>query len=217
VNDGHEPEGMIQARRAAAAAIAMARANVAAMLSTEDAWRRIDREQLDKLYCHAWEAPNARALADFLADMVPNEFLQSNNSPIPSDGEAIRKSVAFDIKSRKLFSAVIEAGLAEQQGVDGNLLVGSSFNAQALETLLDEWLRAGQYRGAFDGSPLSEIDKMVSRHAEGAGDAIQTRLGLLVPVATAIHIWRLCESLPPDHAQRLGWHAQDEAQPGPVH
>lgn len=215
--DAYAPEGLTLARRFAADAIATARKNVAAMLGSQEAWRRIDAEQLAKLHWHARKSPNARALADFLAEMVPAEFLQSAGRPAAIEGEDAKKNLSSDVKARKLFSAVIEAGLAEQQSAEGKLLVGSAFSAQALERVLDAWLAAGQHRGPCDGSPLSEIDKMLSRYTQSAEEVVQTRLGLMVPVTTAIHIWRLCESLPPEDAQRMEWpdSVQGDVSPAP--
>lgn len=214
------PASLNESYRTSAQSIADARKSLRAMLSAPEAWQRFCSDKVRALRLHAVEAPSARALSDFLCEMVPAEFMRPGG--VPATAQAAAQAIAADLRMLKLRSAVIEAGLVEQLRADGSFAQGQAFSAEQLERSLDDWLRAGRHRGAaFDSAPLSEIDRMITRHAQAAEDGLHTRYGLVFPVAMAIHIWRELEQAPPELAQKVGWAGPlegkgDAAGPVPV-
>jgi len=104
----------------------------------------------------------------------------------------------------KLQSALIEAALAEQQTQAGEMLEGTLFCPVLLEESLDNWLRAGEYRGR-ENSPLTEIARLVAQSSGSPEESLQTRLGLLVPITAAVHIWRAVHLADMDEQLKLGW------------
>lgn len=201
------PESLLAARRTALELVGTARKNQSAMLSAQEGWKRFDKESVSTLHLHAAQKPNAPALAEFLCRMTPAEFMQAELGRKPLTGQSASQSMAADLRMLRLRTYVIEAALAEQQDAfTGEVRDGGAFSAAKLEATLDDWLRAGRHRGAeFDDAPLSRIDATLSTQATSPEEPLQIRLGLLIPVVNAIHIWRVLEEFAPAVAEDLGW------------
>jgi hypothetical protein len=164
-------------------------------------WARADRKAFAALRTLLDQGPAARIdLSVYLAQMAPAAVLGGDAS---KGGEAIPNAGFL-----KMRSALLEAGLAEQQAESGALLEGCEFCPARLEASLDSWLTAGEYRGR-ENSPLTEIARIISRTVAESGSApeegLQTRLGLLIPVIASVHIWRAVHDASVDVQAQVGW------------
>lgn len=212
------PESTQKALNTIIQSISNARKSLRLMLDGPESWSRFSTESVQALYAHAVKEPDSRALADFLAEMIPGEFLRMHlndagnlNKKIGKKERncSVVKAVGNDLRMIKLRSAVIEAGLAEQMNADRSLREGTTFSAQQLEKSLDEWVRSGQHRPGQDNSPLSQIDKMIIRDSCTPEDGLHSRYGLYVPVVMALHIWRVLEDCDAELAEKVGWCPED--------
>lgn len=204
------PQDLKRAQEAASQTVLTARKSLRTMIGSAQGWERFSRATVEQLHLHAVAEPNAQKLSDFLCETIPSEFINAEKSfasqPQLLATQSLAQGVAADLRMRKLRSAVIEAGLAEQLNVDGSMRQGRVFSAEKLEQSLDDWMRAGRHRGAeFDSSPLSVIDALISKQSTEPQDGLNIRCGLLIPVVMAIHIWRTVEQYPDDVAQKIGW------------
>lgn len=203
----HAPDALLLVQKHAAYLIDQNRRNLRALLADEDDAPIFRPASVQALYRASRIAADPGGLADLLCGTTPAQIVDLGWTDPPKQHADLGPDKAGNLF--KMRQAVLESALVEQLCFNKTFRKGEAFSAAACEAALDDWVRAGRHRGAaFEDAPLSQIAMLVESTVHDAQAQVETRLGLVVPVLAAVHIWRSLEEMPTEKTQTVGWSDQ---------
>jgi hypothetical protein len=209
------PKGIEAARELAATQVKKMRLSAATALEGSDA--QLDVDTVARLFEAAVVYADVRALTQTLVEASSRDsiiWIELVKLGVTDVAPVNSLSLEADAKMRQLRAAVLAAALSEQHDSFGAVLSeDGTFSAATLEATLDDWVKHGRYRPGAEGAQLTQIDQAISQKSIGPSEELATRLGLIYPLVSVIHIWRTLDELPADAAQRMGWGLIEPKEP----
>jgi hypothetical protein len=210
------PKGIDAARKLAAAQIEKMRTSASSAIKSPEAKSHLHIDTIASLFEAAITEPDPRQLVNELVEASSRDsiiWIELVKIGATDVAPANSLSLEADAKMRRLRTSVLEAALSEQHDKFGVVtLEGGVFSASVLEATIDDWVKHGRYRAGAEGKQLTQIDMAISQKSTDPNEELATRLGLIFPLVSVIHIWRTLAELPTDAAQRMGWHNQGAGQ-----